>query len=119
MSSFKWFAWLFVSIALSSMLCGVAEMSYLGPYASEGVLAPFFLTYGTESTTDAGTVFALVMNPEVWTSIWDMLWWQYAVLETGLGAVIKVFLMFFSGAFAVSFLFMVASHLPFIGRGSS
>jgi len=116
----KWFIFLLLAFAIGNTLFGIAEYSYLGAYADQGVWAPFFNTFSVDNTDGVFTkVSTLILSSETYSSIWQMFTWNYAVLNEGLGSWVRyVILMPLSAAFAFTLILTLFQSLPIVGRGS-
>ena len=123
MSNPKWILFLFLFLSISGLICGVAEMSYLGPYAEQGLWDAFTqahtVTFSVPGIGQFG--FPVLDWGSAITSLWDMLFWNYAVFNSGgaLETTAQFFLRVVSAAFALSLVWTFLAHIPIVGRGSS
>lgn len=118
MSFIKWFIFLFLAFGICSAICGVAEYSMLGPYASQGVWSPFFNTFEQVSKGNWGSIVTLALDPDTYGSILQMLVWNYAIFDGTFGSIVKFLILWpLSAAFIFCFIITLVSTIPIIGRG--
>jgi len=109
--------------SISSVLCGIADLDYLGPYyVAQSPIFPIYQIFGVTSTSYAGEV----ITPG-WTKITSVmgafisaLFFEYSVLtHSEFGNFIRmVIILPIAGALIFAFSLMVWTHVPFLGRGS-
>ena len=120
MAHMKWFMFLFLAFAMGNLLFGVAEYSYLGPYANQAVWAPFFQTFEiTAAEAAAGETTRLATPAHYIDSIFQMFKWNYVMLYDGLGAMVRYVILWpISAAMVIGLALTLWQSIPFFGRGS-
>jgi hypothetical protein len=90
--------WMFLCLgtAIASFSLGVWEMQYLGSYGNQGVWYPFFHIIGYLNGGDFGKAFTFFFTdmPGIMSSLWNMFIWNYAVLHTELGTIVRLIILF-------------------------
>ena len=121
MSLYKFVLFFLVVFFVCSLLVGIAELNYLGPYASQSKIAPIFAIFGVKMETEAGSVTVPVFSQiqGVLTLAVNMVLWNYSVLDAStLGSTVRLVLLYpMSFAFLLSLTLTILSHVPVIGRG--
>lgn len=121
MSLYKFTLFFLVVFFVCSLLVGIAELNYLGPYASQSRIAPIFAIFGVKMETEATSVtipgfddIKGVLNLAI-----NMVLWNYSVLDAStLGSTVRLILLYpMSFAFLLSLALTILSHVPYIGRG--
>jgi len=122
MGSAKWLMFLLLMFSITSALVGVADITYLGPYAQHSPMFPVFEMFGAASSSTAGTTatFNWIDPGAVWGLFVNALSWRYSVLEhSAFGNFVRwVFLIPLSAGLLISLGLMLWTHIPLLGRGS-
>ena len=118
MSVYKYLLFFGLVFFVGSLLCGIAEMNYLGPNINHSALAPIFSIFGVKMETEFGVVIPVISQIKAsWDLIINMVTWNYSVLDAStLGQTIRIPLLFMSFAFIFSLIVTIVSTLR--GGGS-
>jgi len=119
MNNPKWFLYLFLFLAVSGFVCGIAEFNFLGPYG--GVWSSFTAARTTTIGVPGVAQFTLpLLNfGPFFNGLWNLLWWNYAILlDSTVGLTFRFFFQVFSAAFLVPIILTFLAHIPIFGRGT-
>jgi len=122
MGSAKWFMFILLAFTITSVMVGIADMQFLGPYGDQCPMFSVFKIFGITSSSEVGEVAVFGWKDIVGVIglIPRALFWEYSVLiYSGIGNFVRwIILIPMSVGLLISFALMAWSHIPLIGRGS-